>query len=412
VETGTRPGGSDGEGPKEQVDGEVRTDGCARRIVSHLRGLSGEFTDFIRALVLAESPTDVPGTQAGPQAILGSALDGLGYMVRRIPGIESGGHLYARPRSRMRAKPAQLLVGHTDTVWPVGTLEDMPVRVEGGRLFGPGAFDMKAGLAVIVFALRSLRDLGIDPPVAPIVFVNSDEETGSPESRRWVARLAKRSCRAFILEPGLGVGGSVKTARKGVIRFEVTVRGRAAHAGLEPEAGASAILELSHLIQRLHELGDPGRGTTVNVGLVAGGIRANVVAPLARAEVDVRVSTKAEAERITRGILAYRPRTQGVAVEVTGGVVSPPLERTPRNQRLWGSVRSAGKELGLDLEEASVGGASDGNTTSRYTATVDGLGAVGDGAHARHEHVQIDRTIERCALLARLLLEPPWEDPS
>jgi glutamate carboxypeptidase len=405
--------GRSGMDPSRRVmEGDVRTRDLARGIASHLRGLSEEFTGFIRALVLAESPTDVPASQAGPQAIVARALRESGYAVGRVRGLDSGGHLFARPRDRQRGRPVQLLVGHTDTVWPLGTLEEMPVRVEDGRLYGPGSFDMKAGLAGMVFALRALRDLGIDPPVTPVVFVNSDEETGSPESRRWVARLAKRSCRAFILEPALGERGSVKTARKGVIRLEVTLRGRAAHAGLEPEAGASAILELSYLIQRLQELGDPEKGTTVNVGVVEGGIRANVVAPLARAEVDARVSTEAEAERVTRGILAYRPRTPGVAVEVKGGVVAQPLERTPRNRRLWRSVRSAAEELELELEEAGAGGASDGNTTSRYTATVDGLGAVGDGAHARHEHVEIARTIGRCALLARLLLEPPAEDSS
>jgi len=391
-------------------EGGVRAREVGQRIVAHVRSLTGEFTDFLRALVLAESPTDVPTAQVETQAIVGHALEELGYTVRHVPGVQTGGHLYARPRERRRGQPAQLLVGHTDTVWPLGTLDEMPVRIEGGRLYGPGSFDMKAGLAAIVFALRTLRDLGIEPPATPIVFVNSDEEIGSPESRRCVARLAKRSCRAFVLEPGLGATGAVKTARKGVVRLDVTLRGRAAHAGLEPEAGASAILELSHLIQRLHDLADPEKGTTVNVGVVEGGLRANVVAPLARAEVDVRVTTEAEAERITQGILSYRACVPGVAVEVEGGVVSPPLERTPRNRRLWSAVRAAGEELGLNLEETVAGGASDGNTTSRFTATVDGLGAVGDGAHARHEHVRIDQTVERCALLARLLLEPPAEE--
>jgi len=376
-------------------------------IEANLRDRRGEFTAFLRTLVSLESPTDVPASQVEVQDLLRAALKDVGYFLTHSPGRTMGGHLYAVPRARIRGRPAQLLIGHTDTVWPLGTLEDMPVREEDGRLYGPGSFDMKAGLAGIVFALRALRDLGMDPPATPVVFVNSDEEVGSPESRRWVERLARRSCRAFVLEPGLGASGSIKTARKGVLRFDVTLRGRAAHAGLDPDGGASAIRELGRLIRWIYDLEDRASGTTVNVGVVQGGIGANVVAPLARAQVDARVVTADEAQRVRDGVLAFAPVTPGVSAEINPGVVAPPLERSPRNRRLWRMVRAAGMELGMDLEETSVGGASDGNTASRFTATVDGLGAIGDGAHARHEHVEIAGTIRRCALLARLLLEPP-----
>lgn len=387
----------------------MKGDGVSAALLARVRALREEFVAFLADLVSAESPTDDPPTQAAVQTLLGAELRRLGYRVRLLRGDSTGGHLLARPGRRLGGRPIQLLIGHSDTVWPVGTLKEMPLRIEGDRLRGPGSYDMKGGLAEIVFALRALSDLGLEPPVTPVVFVNSDEEIGSPESRRWIVRLAAAASRAFVLEPALGEAGLVKTERKGVGRFEVTVRGRAAHAGLDPDAGASAILELAHVIQGLHGLADPERGTTVNVGVVEGGIRANVVPALARAEVDVRVRTHVDGEQVTERIRSIGPETPGVSVEVEGGIVIPPMERTPRNARLWELVRSAGRELGLELAETAAGGGSDGNTTSRYTATVDGLGPVGDGAHALHEHVQVDRTLERCALLARLLLEPPLE---
>ncbi len=375
-------------------------------MLDHVRAMRGEFVDFLTRLAALESPTDSPGSQAAVQAVLTEALRELGYDVRLIPGRETGGHLYARRAARVRGRPLQLLVGHTDTVWPVGTLRDMPLHVEEGRLHGPGTLDMKGGLTQIVFALRALAELGLEPAVEPVVLVNSDEEIGSPESRRWVRSLARVACRAFILEPALGPDARIKTGRKGVGRFDVAIRGRASHAGLQPEAGLSAIVELSHVIQKLHALNDPERGTTVNVGIIEGGVRPNVVAPTARAQVDVRVRTLDDAERVERAILGLDPTIPGILLEVTGGVRIPPLERTPRNRRLWAQARDAGYDLGFELDEGTAGGGSDGNTTSLFTATLDGLGCVGDGAHAAHEHIEIDPSIERCALLAWLLLLP------
>jgi glutamate carboxypeptidase len=268
---------------------------------------------------------------------------------------------------------------------------------------------MKGGLAVAVFALRALHDLGYEPQVTPVLFINSDEEVGSPESRGNVRRLARAACRAFVLEPALGLAGLVKTARKGVGRFDLTITGRPAHAGLEPEAGASAILELAQVIPVLHGLNDPERGITVNVGVIDGGVRPNVVAPKARASVDVRVRTVEDGRRLQERILGLQPTLPGVRMTVEGGIHVPPMERTARNLRLWETARSAGAELGMELDHALAGGGSDGNTTSQYTATLDGLGCVGDGAHAEHEHVEIGPSLDRCALLARLLLAPPPE---
>jgi glutamate carboxypeptidase len=378
----------------------------AQALVDFLESRRREMVDLLVTLASLESPTDVPEAQTPVQECLTDALARRGFVVRRIRGVRTGGHLYARPERRTRGRPGQLLIGHSDTVWPVGTLASMPVVVDEGCVRGPGTFDMKAGLVQGLFAVEALSELSFDPPATPVWLVNSDEETGSPESRRWVRLVAGRVVRAFVLEPAFGPEGRLKTARKGVGRFEVTVRGRSAHAGLDPTAGASAIAELASVVERLHALTDLERGTTVNVGTIKGGTRANVIAAEASAEVDVRVATTADGEDVARRIRAIEPRTPGTSIEVTGSVAIPPLERTQRNQALWAQARAAGRRLGLALEESSAGGGSDGNTTSRLTATLDGLGAVGDGAHAAHEHVVIDKMVERAALLAELLMSP------
>ena len=379
----------------------------ARRTHERVLGMRDQFIDFLRSLCSVESPTDRPDTQTGVHAILGPALEELGYGVRIVRGRRSGNHLLAVPRRRRKGGPTQLLVGHTDTVWPVETLDRMPVHETAGRLHGPGTLDMKGGLAQMVFALRVLRELEYEPEVAPVLFINSDEEVGSPDSRPHVCRLARQAERAFVLEPALGLSGKLKTARKGLGSFDIVVTGRAAHAGLDPEAGASAIVELAHVIQRLNALNDPERGTTVNVGTIDGGTRRNVIAAQATASVDVRVATMDDGARVEEAVHAIRPVTPGGTLSIEGGVRVAPLERTPRNRVLWEAAMRAGAEMGFELEEAMAGGGSDGNTTSLFTATLDGLGCVGDGAHADHEHIVIEPSLDRCALLARLLLTPP-----
>jgi glutamate carboxypeptidase len=374
--------------------------------MAYVRDAREDYVDLLTRLVSAESPTDDAASQRAVQAILRDALEDLGFEVRHVPGPTTGGHLYARPRDRTHGSPAQLVVGHTDTVWPAGTLRRMPVRIEGDRLYGPGTADMKGGLAVMVLALRALRDLGLEPPLTPVAFINSDEETGSPDTERRVRLVSRRVRRALVLEPALGLEGKIKTARKGCGRFDVTVTGRASHAGLAPEQGASAIHELAHVVLELVALNDPARGVSVNVGVVEGGTRSNVVAASATAAVDVRVVTSEDGRRLEDAVRRIRARVPGTSLLIEGGIDAAPLERTPRNRRLWDQVRAAGVELGLDLEEVAVGGGSDGNTTSLFTATVDGLGAVGDGPHADHEHVVIEPTLERAALLAAILMAP------
>ena len=371
-----------------------------------------EMIELLLDLARAESPSHEREAQREPQRILVEALQELGFRVRRIRGHASGGHVLAVRVTRKRKRAVQLLLGHCDTVWPRGTLEQMPAQVVDGAVRGPGTYDMKAGLVQMLFALRALRELELEPTVEPIVFVNSDEEIGSPESTRHVRRLARLCDRVFVLEPSLEPGGRLKTARKGVGRFVIRVTGRAAHAGLDPDGGASAILELAHLVVALDRLNDPPAGVTVNVGTIEGGLRPNVIAPASRAEVDVRVLTSADAARIERALRDLPTTVPGTSLAIEGGFNRPPLERTPGNRVLWSKAEAAAAELGLEIGEGTAGGGSDGNTTSQFAPTLDGLGAVGDGAHATHEHVIADRMPERAALLGRLLLEPPRADVS
>ncbi len=362
---------------------------------------------FLLELASMESPSDEPEAQVPVQAFLTSALEDLGYRVRKVSGKRSGGFIFATPRERIRGRTAQLLLGHCDTVWKKGTLETMPLILEGNRLRGPGVFDMKAGLAQMIFALKILRKLGVEPEVTPVILVNSDEEMGSPESTPAIGRVARRVIRAYLPEPAMGEEGKLKTVRKGMSRFRIRVVGKAAHAGLDPEGGASAILELAHVIQTLHSMTDLARGVTVNVGVVSGGTRANVIAPEATAEVDLRMLSKQDGDEVEARIRTLPTTVPGTRLEIEGGTLMAPMERTPRNRDLWEAARRAAEDLGMTLEETMVGGGSDGNTTSQFTATLDGLGAVGDGAHASHEFLYVDRQVERCALLARLLLLAP-----
>ena len=377
-----------------------------QRLLHEVRWRRDQFLSVLESLCRAESPSLDAHRQQAVHAVLAANLDALGYAVRELPGARSGGHLYARPRRRNRGAGVQLLLGHYDTVWPVGTLATMPFGFEGDRARGPGVYDMKGGLAQIVVALASLRGLAIEPELTPVVLVNADEEVGSRESGRYVRRLARIADRALVLEPSLGIGGRLKTARKGVARYTVVVHGRAAHAGLDPGAGASAILELSHVIQALFALNDPARGITVNVGTIDGGLRPNVVAAESRAVVDVRARSAADAERVDASIRQLQPVTRGTSLSIEGGPGRPPLEPTPRNQALFETAQALGQHLGMTLGGGTAGGGSDGSTASLHTATLDGLGPVGDGAHAAHEYIEIGPTLDRAALLALLLVAP------
>jgi glutamate carboxypeptidase len=382
-------------------------DARAEALLAWLSRREPAIVALLERLVAAESPTLDAGAQQAPFTILAAELARAGYAVRRVKSMHVGDHLYARPARRARGAPFQLIVGHMDTVWPIGTLAQMPLRRHGDRLYGPGTYDMKAGLVQLVFALRALRTNGLSPSVTPVVVINTDEELGSDDSEELIRRLARRAERAFVLEGGEGPEGLLKIARKGVGRYRLTARGRASHAGTSFEQETSAILELSHQIQCLFALNDPARGITVNVGTIDGGLRPNVVAPEATAMIGVRVPTAVQAEELERAIRALRPMSARCTLEVSGGIGRPPMEPTSRNRELLRAAQRLGAGLGVVLQDAGlVGGGSDANTTSLHTATLDGLGPTGDGDHAVDEHVSISSIATRAALLALLLLEP------
>ncbi|MGB5372221.1 MAG: M20 family metallopeptidase [Polyangiales bacterium] len=382
-----------------------------KRILDYLDRNRQGMAELLEQLVLCESPSGDRESLVHVMGVLSNAFSERRFRPFLLAGKQSGGMLVAMPKERPRHRPHQLLLGHCDTVWPLGTLETMPARTEDGTFWGPGSYDMKAGLAQGLFAIEALAAAGLESlPVTPVFCINSDEEIGSHESTRVIIRFARSADRCFVLEPSLGPNGDLKTARKGVGSFTITVRGKAAHAGLDPGKGASAILELSLVIQKLFALNDVEKGITVNVGTIDGGLSANVVAPESKASVDVRVPSMQDAELIEKAIHAIVAETPGTEVSIEGSVRRPPMERTPGNQRLWQLARRGAEELGISIEQAAAGGGSDGNTTSQLVPTLDGLGAVGAGAHAVNEHLVLDKMVERSALLARLLSFPPLDD--
>jgi glutamate carboxypeptidase len=292
-------------------------------------------------------------------------------------------------------------LAHYDTVWSAGTLTDWPVRIDGDRLSGPGVFDMKAGLVQAVWAVRALREAGLPHPPLRLL-LNGDEEIGSPFSRPLIEKAAVDAAAVLVFEAS--ADGALKTSRKGVGLFDVHVRGVEAHAGLDPTAGASAIDEIARIVRTLHEATDLAEGTTVNVGLLHGGTRRNVTAATATAGVDVRVARPAAQDRIDELLGSLRPHDPRVEVTVQGGWNRPVMERSPAVAAMYALARRAGEHLGVDLQETSVGGASDGNFVAAMGRPVlDGLGAVGDGAHARHEHVSIAGMVERAAVAAGVI---------
>lgn len=300
-----------------------------------------------------------------------------------------------------------LLLGHMDTVYDVGTLARMPFRIRGGRAYGPGTFDMKGGLVIALFALDALRRARLAPRKRVVCLWTTDEEIGSESSRALIEREAKRSDAVLVLEPASGPDGRVKTARKGVGEAEIIVTGRAAHAGLNPEAGVNAVHELALQIARVTKFGEPRRGITVNVDVVEGGTRSNVIAERARAVVDLRVSHARDATRLERKFRSLRPILRRAQLEVRGGISRPPMERTAGVERLFVHAQRLAGDMGISLGESFVGGGSDGNFTAALgVPTLDGLGAVGEGAHSPGECVLVGKLPERVALVAGLLATP------
>lgn len=373
-------------------------------------GYRNYFINIVKKLVQKETPPANPEAHKSIFSILEKEIDDLGFDVSLYNGNKSGGQLFARPKPHS-SDCYQLLLGHVDTVWPAGTIQKMPFSNKNNILTGPGIYDMKAGVAMMLTALKIIYDnKQLKPSVTPILFLNSDEESGSEESASRIRLLARAMNRVFVLEPSLDPVGKIKTRRKGVGHFDVIIKGVSSHAGIEPEKGRSAILELSYLIQKLHQMNDPANGVSVNVGTIDGGISTNVVAPESRASVDVRVKTKADAKRLTEEITSMESDTEGVTLEIKGGFRRPPLVQNKRNRALWRVTKEVGQQLGLELTEGTSGGGSDGSYTSLFTATLDGLGAVGDGAHSPTERVFLNETLNRIPLLVNLMLLPPLKN--
>jgi glutamate carboxypeptidase len=356
----------------------------------------------IRQLVEIESPSDNKPAVDRIAALLAAKFEALGGHAKFHKAADFGDHLQVDFAGK-RGKPL-LLLGHYDTVYPLGTLEKMPCRVSQGRLSGPGVLDMKSGIALMLAAVESLRDEHGTLPRPISILLVSDEEVGSTSSRRITESLARKMAAVLVLEPSFGLQGAVKTARKGVGEYTLTVTGEAAHSGLDFEKGQSAIVEIARQVTGISRLVDPKRGLTLNVGLIRGGTRVNVVPASATAVLDVRIARMKDASGIDRKLRALRPFNRKCKINITGGINRPPMERTPGVAGLYRKAAGIAKDLGWKLDEAAVGGGSDGNfTVALGIPTLDGLGAVGEGAHAQHECIVISELPRRAALLAGLI---------
>jgi glutamate carboxypeptidase len=372
---------------------------CARR---------GEMLDAALELAGMESPSTDTAALGRIARVLADRFADTGAEIELLPTGDGRSNVWVRygVRNSVKRRPV-LVLCHFDTVWPVGTLASMPVRIEGDHAHGPGIYDMKANLVVFEYALRAIRgDCDLDPFRPVVGLLTCDEETGSHASRERIETEARRAACVLVLEPPLA-DGRLKTARKGVGDYTLTITGRAAHAGVEPERGVSAIVELAHQILAIEALAHPAQGTTLNIGMLQGGTAANIVPPLATATIDVRVTGPDEAARIDAALHRLTPVHPGATLSVTGGLNRPPMVRTDATARLFSRAREAGRQLGLELGEGATGGGSDGNFTAALgVPTLDGLGCDGDGAHAAHEHIRIPALERQAALLALLLLDP------
>jgi glutamate carboxypeptidase len=383
-----------------------------RALLAGARRKQAALIDLTRRLVLAESPSDEKGAVDACVALAADHVCALGGRVKLHRQRAYGNVLEARfgPRTRsstQRGKPS-LLLGHLDTVWPIGTLQHMPCRIapdQAGqsRLWGPGALDMKAGVAMALTAVEMLSEAGqLQREI--ILLLNTDEEVGSPVSQPITEKLAQECAAVYVLEPAQGL--AYKTARKGTGNWRIEIHGKAAHAGVDFEKGASALRELARLIDTVSCWTDLKRGLTVSVGTAAGGTKTNVIPAEAWCEVELRIARKADGARMERRFAALKPADKRCTFSVVGGINRPPMERTRGTVRLYRQARTLAAELGLDLAEAATGGASDGNFTSALgIPTLDGMGAVGEGAHASQESIVIEHIAPRTALLAAMLAD-------
>lgn len=374
-----------------------------RALLAGARRKQKALIDLARELVGCESPSDNKAAVDGCMALTAQHARSLGGSVKLHRQKNFGDLLEARfgPRRHAGAAERTLILGHLDTVWPLGTLKTMPLRMRDGRLWGPGILDMKAGVAIAFTAIELLLEAGLlDREV--VLLLNSDEEVGSPVSRPITEWLARQCSAVYVLEPAQGL--ACKTARKGTGNWRIDVHGVAAHAGVDFEKGANALRELARIIETVSGWTDLKRGLTVSVGVAGGGTKSNVIPAHAWAEVDARIARRADGPRIEKKFSALRAADERCSIQVTGGINRPPMERTRGTVALYNQARSLAAELGFALGEAATGGASDGNFTAALgIPTLDGMGAVGEGAHALHESIVIEHLAPRTALLAGML---------
>jgi glutamate carboxypeptidase len=373
-------------------------------IAAHLdfcRQHQAEMLELLQRMVEMESPSDDKSALDRMGEFLAREFERIGGKVTMHPEKEAGNNLQAAFGGRA-GKPV-LLLGHFDTVWPLGTLAGMPFRIESGRAFGPGVYDMKAGITMMLFALRAVEAAGgRQRPVT--VLLDTDEEVGSTTGRPLVEATARNCEAVLVLEPSQGPKGFLKTSRKGVGDVTLRVRGRASHAGVDFEKGRSAIVELARQLVDVVKFTDLERGITINPGVIHGGTRSNVVAAEAWAEVDLRIARAADAAELEKKFAGLKPFDPDCSLEISGGINRPPMERTEGTVRLFKMAQELGRAIGMDVQESSTGGGSDGNFTSALgIATLDGLGALGEGAHAAHESIVIGELPQRTALLAGML---------
>ena len=380
-----------------------------RALLAGARGKQSGILDLTRQLVLAESPSGEKAAVDACVALAATHAKALGGRVKLHRQRTFGDILEARfgPRSKTGAAGRVMLLGHLDTVWPLGTLKSMPCRLAEGRLWGPGTLDMKAGAAMAFAAIEILAEASLLHSSSAreiVLLLNPDEEVGSPVSRPVTERLAAQCAAVFVLEPAQGM--AYKTARKGTGNWRIQVEGIAAHAGVDFEKGASAIRELARAVETVSSWTGLKPGLTVNVGVVAGGTKSNVIPAQAWAEVDVRIARLADGPRIARKFAGLKPADKRCTLTLTGGIDRPPMERTRGTVKLYRQAKALAADLGFALGEAATGGASDGNLTSDLgIPTLDGMGAVGQGAHARHESIQLEHLAPRTALLAAMLAQ-------
>ncbi|HZE28375.1 MAG TPA: M20 family metallopeptidase [Terriglobales bacterium] len=388
---------------KAIFSGAAIVDRPAKMRLEYFEQCRDQMVDTIRRLVEIESPSDNPPAVDRISAFVAEEFAALGGRAQFHRVTEFGNHLQVDFEGETQQKPV-LLLGHYDTVYPMGSLATMPCRTGNGRLWGPGVLDMKSGIALMLYAIQGLQAWHGRLPRPVTVLLVSDEEVGSASSRHITEGLAKQSSAVLVLEPSYGPKGAVKTARKGVGEYRLRVTGVASHSGLDFEKGQSAILELAHQILAISKLVDRTRGLTLNVGLVQGGTRVNVIAAEAAASLDVRIARMKDAAGVDRKLRSLKPFNRKCKLEVTGGINRPPMERNAGVAQLYNRASVIARELGWKLSEAAVGGGSDGNFTAGLgVATLDGLGGVGDGAHAVHEFVLVSELPRRAALLAGLI---------